>query len=407
MIIDRFAGPGGWDEGLRLLGRADVVGIEWDATACETARANGHLRVQGDVAAIDPHEFVAEYLDGETPEGGIDSPPCQGFSPAGLRLGLGDTRAILTAVEMIGAGLDVAVVLASLRQQCADPRSALVLEPLRWALALRPEWLAWEQVTTVLPLWEACAGVLRAHGYSTWAATLRAEQYGVPQTRRRACLGASRVRDVAPPVPTHLRYHGRAPSKLDEGVLPWVSMAEALSWGCTDRPAYTVTGGGTSTGGAEPFGNGARKGLLLARESGKWQMGDVHSSKGTVRPIDAPAPTITASLDNGNFRRVPTAANQGDDAESMAWAERRPSPTIVGSFRPDVVAAPGCRRAGDGPRQKAKGSIRVTVTEAAILQSFPADYVWCGTQGKQFQQVGNAVPPLLAAAVLRSVGAAS
>lgn len=374
MIIDRFAGPGGWDEGLRLLGRTDVVGIEWDSTACETARANGHVRVQGDVAVIDPHEFVAEHLGGEAPEGGIDSPPCQGFSPAGLRLGLGDTRAILTAVEMIGAGLDVAVVLASLRQRCADPRSALVLEPLRWALALRPEWLAWEQVTTVLPLWEACADVLRAHGYSVWTATLRAEQYGVPQTRRRACLGASRVRDVAPPVSTHSRYHERDPSKLDEGVRPWVSMAEALSWGCTDRPAYTVTGGGTATGGAEPFGNGARKGLLLARESGKW---------------------------------IPVAANEGDDAESMAWVERRPSPTIVGSFRPDVVAAPGYRRAGDGPRQKAKGSIRVTVAEAAILQSFPPGYVWCGTQGKQFQQVGNAVPPLLAAAILRSVGAAS
>ena len=30
MILDGFAGPGGWDEGLRLLGRTDVVGIEWD-----------------------------------------------------------------------------------------------------------------------------------------------------------------------------------------------------------------------------------------------------------------------------------------------------------------------------------------------------------------------------------------
>ena len=29
-IIDLFAGPGGWDEGLRMIGRTDVLGIEWD-----------------------------------------------------------------------------------------------------------------------------------------------------------------------------------------------------------------------------------------------------------------------------------------------------------------------------------------------------------------------------------------
>jgi DNA (cytosine-5)-methyltransferase 1 len=51
--LDLFAGPGGWDEGIRDLGICPL-GIEWDAAACATARAAGHRRLQADVAALDP-----------------------------------------------------------------------------------------------------------------------------------------------------------------------------------------------------------------------------------------------------------------------------------------------------------------------------------------------------------------
>jgi site-specific DNA-cytosine methylase len=47
---------------------------------------------------------------------------------------------------------------------------------------------------------------------------------------------------------------------------------------------------------------------------------------------------------------------------------------------------------------------RITVQEAALLQTFPADYPWQGGLGQQFQQVGNAVPPLLAAHLIAELG---
>ena len=76
MIVDLFAGPGGWDEGAKPLGLAPI-GIELADAACETGEAAGHKRWRRDVAATDPAELAPLH-------GLIASPPCQGFSMAGI-----------------------------------------------------------------------------------------------------------------------------------------------------------------------------------------------------------------------------------------------------------------------------------------------------------------------------------
>jgi DNA (cytosine-5)-methyltransferase 1 len=378
MILDLCAGSGGWDVAAQRLG-LDPLGVEIDDAACATREAAGLRTVQHDVRTLDIGDH---WLDGL-----IASPPCQTFSMAGKGAGRVALEQVLLGVKRLCTGEPIPY------EEYDDIRTGLVLEPLRYALKLEPEWIAWEQVPTVQPVWDACADVLRQEGYSVWTGHLHAEQYGVPQTRKRSVLIASRSREMSKPTPTHSRFYPRNPSKLDEGVAKWVSMAEALGWGMTHRPAMTVTGGGSATGGAELFGNAARQGILREQSSGRWGAKPLGSGSGAAR-------AMLKESQEGRWLE-PTPANPADSAEDTAWVHERPSPTIVGSFAPDVVAAPGYRTTVS--RQNAKGSVRVTVQEAAVLQSFPLDHPWQGSRTKQYQQVGNAIPPLLALHVLSHV----
>jgi DNA (cytosine-5)-methyltransferase 1 len=394
-IRDDFAGPGGWSEALRLLGFRETVGLEFEPHAVATARLAGHSRWLVDVRSDECRNYAwpPMWLY-------IASPPCQTFSMAGKGAGREHLAALIKALHLVAGGMTPEQAIAEVADEALDERSVLVLEPMFVIRRHGPLNVAMEQVPPVLPIWMAYADVLASWGYSVWSGMVHSEQYGVPQTRKRAVLIASRQRQVSAPVPTHSKFHSHSPAKLDDGVLPWISMAQALSWGMTQRPSMTVTGGGTTTGGAEVFGNAARKTIQREAQAGRWALRGNQKPNGVDyqrRSIENPAQTITG--ETGSFQWVPEAPNGGD----TSWSERRPAPTIIGSYAPEIVAAPKYRKAGDGPRQNAPGSIRVTVEEAGILQSFPVDYPWQGTKGKQFEQVGNAVPPVMAAAVLAAL----
>ncbi len=207
-----------------------------------------------------------------------------------------------------------------------DERTGLVLEPLRWALSAlddeRPfEAIVLEQVPAVKPVWDAYAAVLRNRGYGVDVGILRTEEFGVPQTRRRAILIARLGAEVSLPAATHRPYRKGVLRNMGAASLrPWVPMAEALS----GRGDFDVISN---------YGSG---GISTARGR---------------RSSDQPAFTVTGKIS-----------------------------------RNKVV----CRVTGEVGR--------FSPSEAGQLQTFPADYPWSG--GDIAQQIGNAVPPRLAAHVL-------
>jgi DNA (cytosine-5)-methyltransferase 1 len=414
--VGLFAGAGGWDLAAERLG-LQGIGVESNGAACATLRAAGFPVFQGSVT--DPMIEGNPAISGAP--GLIASPPCQTFSSAGNGKGRADMDKILEALRRWAWSPD----------DFSDPRTSLVLEPARWILgrlaAERPyRWIAMEQVPQCLPIFEAYATMLEDLGYFTAVGILWSEQFGVAQTRKRVILLAHRDRPVSLPEPTHSRYHNRDPKRLDEGVLPWVSMAQALGWTDDVEVHSNYNKGGI-------IGNkGVRTGdQPAAAVTSKVNRNKIYPRNGaqknaTVRDIDCPAPTLLSSADNGDTRWVFCSDNRPNSAVREL---DQPAPTILGNGERGTHAAWKMAGAGatsvktSGQRQRPTnepassitggGSAawvedgshkrRVSVIEAGVLQSFPSWHPWQGTRTEQYQQVGNAIPALLAEAVLRRV----
>lgn len=406
VAVDHFAGLG-WGVACHQLGIREY-GVELAKSAIRMRRANGMRTIYRDVwsGLFDP-SLVPEH------DLYIASPPCQSFSMAGKgegRKALGD---VLRAIY--GHRYTNAEKLYRLNDSL-DPRTSLVLTPLAHVYRHRPRLVALEQVPEVLPVWNAYANIMRGFGYSVWTGIMHAEQYGVPQTRKRAILMARLDGKVQQHVPTHSRYYSHDPGQLDSGVEKWVSMAEALGCGMTDRPSVTVTGGSGRQGGPDPLdgGSGARKPLRTAQELGKWaEPGGVDPRLPATTVAADPRLTRRGHHNHGEQGRAVKSALVREHFEQ--WTTERPAPTVVATRRSAGGMLIG-RQLADGSRMDVGGhsgdvgisggqlaGVRVTVEEAAALQSFPPDLVLLGTQGEKHLVVGNAVPPLMAAAILREL----
>ncbi len=418
IALDLFAGHG-WGVACKRIG-IEEHGVEKMPEAVATRSANGMRTICLDVWDFLTNELI-DSRDGYGQEAAeamaakgvpfreiykllIASPPCQTFSMAGSGTG---RKALTEVLGLIDSGAYADITRLREFGQTHDPRTALVLTPLACAYRDRPPFVVFEQVPPVLPVWERCAEEMRAWGYSVWVGILSAEQYGVPQTRKRAILIARADGvDAAPPVPTHSRYYSRDPHKLDMGVQKWVSTAEALGWGMTesdmrpssDAPAQIVTEKARSWS-RRPIERGDVEAVRLGMGKG---MIERHGPR-PGRDIFDPAFTVVGGAG-------------GNSQPGFGWAVRY----------------------GDRAGTTAE---RVTVAEAAALQSYPPDFVWDVpvakerivrvwdrhrdwadpddegeyhfesrgiqtrpvTKTAQFTQIGNAVPPLLAEAVLRSL----
>lgn len=369
--IDLFSGAGGLSYGFEMAGFDIKLAVEKDTWAVETYATN-HVNkniVEADIYSLDNHYF-ADY------SGKIDvimgGPPCQGFS-----------------------------IAASNRRKADDSRNELYREFLRIVEIVRPKIVLIENVKEIMgyklpdgtKIVDDIKSFLVNCGYVYDYGVLNCRHYGIPQDRRRFfCLAVRQ--DV-------LLEEFQLENLMQKYTCPELTFIEATSDLPVVRPhqypegavqAYTMDA-------QNEFQRAMRGNCTMIHNHIPMQ----HTEKTVQKFIFLQSENGQQLPDELKPRvrgDVETVSNASYSQNHRIIDEKKVSPTITASFYSSFIH----------PTQPRN----ITVREAARIQTFPDSFVFMGkktTLSKkllakkgifdelhldQFNQVGNAVPPLMA-----------
>lgn len=322
--VDLFSGAGGLTIGMKMAGIQPIVCVEWDHDSSETCRT--HTPTAQHYCA-DIRSITLAHLRGAVPVvyGG---PPCQPFSAGGVRKGIGDVRNMIP---------DFARIISE-------------VEPAAFIMENVPGLVEGTQRA----YFDTVIKDFAARGYRTFWRVMNAQDYGVPQNRRRLIVVG--FRDQA------IQFEFPRPSHGPGSPLPFRSAGDVIS----PTKANGIPASSLVTYAKNPD-------LRKSAYAG-------HLFNGGGRPIDLskPCPTVVASS-GGN---------------KTHWIDEK---QVAEQYHQHLM------NGGEPWQGHVDGARRLSVEESALIQSFPPGVRFHGSRASQYKQIGNAVPPLLAYAVGEAV----
>ena len=334
--IDLFAGGGGLTVGLKRAGFKVKTAVEIDKHACATYRAN-HPEVkliEQNITSLSGVQ-LCKLADGAKVDLLAGCPPCQGFT------------------SLNRSGKD-------------DPRNLLILEMSRLAAEVMPRAIMMENVPRLTTkgevLYQQLKTRLESLGYFLKESVnvLEAADFGVPQRRRRLVLLAGHGFNISLPNPTH--------SKTEKGGLPrWKSVRDTIG----DSAAL---GTPITTLEATKLGSLSKSPWHVVRSLSPRNVERIKAAESGKSWTSIPE-RLRPQCHQGTYRGFPNVYGR------MEWDQ--PSPTITAGF---TTFSKG--RFGHPTEDRT-----ISVREAALLQTFPPDYVFDVPYMEHVCNViGNALP---------------
>ena len=288
----------------------------------------------------DVAENINEICDVDHVDLVFGGPPCQGFSVAG-------------------------------KMDPDDPRSKLVFTFCNVVSEIKPKSFVLENVKSLGTLdkfqkiREKIIMLMHNSGYNVSIFVLNSRDYGVPQNRERVFFIGTRKNIQSISIKDIEKHKSKAPT-LREAII------HLGPSGSESNPKITKA---KITLAAKP----------VMRKSP--YAGMLFNGQGRPLNPDAWSSTLPASM-GGN--RTPIIDEDHLYSHKSSWVEEYHAQLLKGEKNIYYEKVPKRLR-------------RMTVDEAAIIQSFPRDYIFVGPQSRVFSQIGNAVPCKLASAVFEAV----
>ncbi len=370
--VDLFCGAGGITEGFRRAGFQCLYANDINELAVQTFRANHPATL-------------------------VDNRPIQDVDASRLRRELGLARGELDV--LVGGPPCQGFSINAPSRFLEDARNSLFRHYIRFLDEFQPRALLFENVPGMLSLgggviFERILGALHEHGYNLSVKIMFAAHYGVPQERwRTIILGMRNGPAPEHPVPTHFataraNFKGGnsmtfRPLPLDEIILKrFVTIADALD----DLPRLKMGEGGEIV----PYDKPPHSDYARTMRSGETVTYNHYASVLSPQNVER----MKYIKPGGSWRDIPwellpkgmQKARKSDHTKRYGRLKKQGlAGTVLTKCDPHwgAVFLPDQDRA-------------LTVREASRIQSFPDSYKFLGSRVSQYEQVGNAVPVLMA-----------
>lgn len=384
-VLDTFAGAGGFSLGFELAGAKVVGAIEMDSWACETFKFN-HPKatvMQGDITAMTDEQIVSAFGKCK-PDIVLGGPPCQGFSVCNKNSG--DPK---------------------------DPKNSLFEEFIRVGRLLKPKIMIMENVPNLVKartesnelVIDIIKNELRNLGYHVEHRILEATDYGVPQIRKRLVVIATHTK-LKNPFPEKTHSIMSTPYLLEIGLKKCPTLWDAIS----DMPDIEAREGAEEAEYSKSQQNEYQR-LLRDGATKVFNHKSMNHSKRLVERFASMSCGDSSSDVPDHLRPLRRNSTEFSDKtydqNNRRMYPDRPCHTIPASFYANFVHPYKNRN--------------FTAREGARIQSFPDWYVFKGKptvvshkllqrEGRleekhlcQYNQIGNAVPPLMAKAIAENI----
>jgi DNA (cytosine-5)-methyltransferase 1 len=387
-VLDTFAGAGGFSLGFQLTQQCEIIGAieidEWAGDTFKTNHENSKVLI-GDIQLLSEQQLKKEFTT-DSPDIILGGPPCQGFSIC--RQNAGDPK---------------------------NPKNSLFTEFIRLGEIFSPKLMVMENVPNLInaktsdntPVISIIRGELEKLGYYVYHSVLDATDYGVPQIRRRLFVIASKVRLETPfPKPSHaVCYEGN--SVVGDYLEKCPTLWEAIS----DLPDIGASQGSDIMQYDKPPLNDYQILMRIGSNELHNHIAMKHSKRVIVRFAAMSWGDSVSDVAN-EFKPIKRNGNGQISEKTYDQNNRRmypykPCHTIAASFYANFVHPFKNRN--------------FTPREGARIQSFPDWYIFKGKptvvshkllqrEGRlsekhlcQYNQIGNAVPPLMAKAIAQNL----